>query len=163
MRPDRDLERRKVESDLTVERLREQLNETEDGRTVKRLERELDSALAAASSIESRLAETAQLEADLWAELWRTPQAVVWEDYGWTREVALYVRCTLKAEDGDLSSAKEARQRSDRLGLSPLAMLRLHWEIAPVVVEAAAAPVKPAKGKRGAAAPDPRSHLRSVG
>ena len=30
---------------------------------------------------------------------------------------------------GDLDGAREARQWSDRLGLSPLAMLRLRWEV----------------------------------
>jgi hypothetical protein len=68
-------------------------------------------------------------ELELWQELWRLPQAIAWEQTGWTREVAGYVRWTVLGEAGDLNAAKEARQLSDRLGLSPLAMLRLRWEI----------------------------------
>lgn len=70
-----------------------------------------------------------RLEAELWAELWTTPQAVAWEQLGYTREVAQYVRWKVLGELGDLDAAKEARQLSDRLGLTPLALLRLRWEI----------------------------------
>lgn len=68
-------------------------------------------------------------EADLWEELWALPQAVQWERAGWTREVAQYTRFKARAEMGDIHAAREARQWSDRLGLSPLAMLRLRWEV----------------------------------
>lgn len=70
-----------------------------------------------------------RLEAELWAELWKTPQAVAWERLGYTREVAQYVRWKAQAELGSIDAAREARQLSDRLGLSPLAMLRLRWEV----------------------------------
>ncbi|MCO1575351.1 hypothetical protein M8C13_06200 [Crossiella sp. SN42] len=66
----------------------------------------------------------------LWAQLWATPQAWAWERLGWMVEPALYVRLLVAAEAGHLKSAAEARQWSDRLGLSPLALLRLRWEIA---------------------------------
>jgi hypothetical protein len=72
----------------------------------------------------------AKIERALWRELWHTPQAVAWERLRWTREVAQYVRWKAHAEVGDLDAAKEARQLADRLGLNPLAMLRLRWEIA---------------------------------
>ena len=68
-------------------------------------------------------------ERKLWAELWRTPQAVMWERTNAHREVAAYVRWSLAAEAGDLRAAPEARQLSDRLGLTPLALRRLEWEI----------------------------------
>ena len=70
-----------------------------------------------------------KLEAELWKELWRLPQAVAWEQIGYTREVAQYVRWKVRGELGELEAAKEARQLSDRLGLSPLAMLRNQWAI----------------------------------
>lgn len=70
-------------------------------------------------------------EADLWAELWSTPQAVAWERLKWTRTVARYVRFEVRAETGDLKAGAEARLLEDRLGLSPHAMLRLRWEVAP--------------------------------
>lgn len=72
----------------------------------------------------------------LWASLWHTPQAVAWEDMGWTRVVARYA--TLldciehPAQDGKGPNAAllgEVRQMEDRLGLSPMAMRRLQWEI----------------------------------
>ncbi len=71
----------------------------------------------------------AKNEKKLWADLWKTPQATQWAKLGWTREVAQYVRHKVKGEGGSLDDAKEARQLSDRLGLSPLALLRLRWEI----------------------------------
>lgn len=68
-------------------------------------------------------------ELRIWFELWRTPQAVMWERLGWTRDVAQYARWQALGEGGDLNPAKEARQLGDRLGLTPLALLRLRWEI----------------------------------
>lgn len=71
------------------------------------------------------------LEAQIWADLWATPQAVVWERSRWLRDVALYARYRAAAELGSMKAAAEARQLGDRLGLNPQAMLRLRWEIAP--------------------------------
>jgi hypothetical protein len=71
----------------------------------------------------------AEREAALWAEIWTTPQAVMWERLKWTHEVAQYVRWRVIAERGAIAPAVEARQLADRLGLSPLALLRLRWEI----------------------------------
>lgn len=72
-------------------------------------------------------------EKRIWAELWVTPQAVMWERLGWVRTVAKYARAEVEAEQrGATSGARaEARQLEDRLGLTPLAMLRLRWRIAP--------------------------------
>lgn len=70
-----------------------------------------------------------RLEAEMWTELWKTPQAVAWEALGYYREVAQYVRWKVLGELGNLDAAKEARQLSDRLGLTPLSMLRLRWEV----------------------------------
>lgn len=69
--------------------------------------------------------------AALWDELWHSPQAVAWEDLGWTRVVARYTKLVLVAEKPDAPAAllAEVRQLEDRLGLSPMAMRRLQWEI----------------------------------
>jgi hypothetical protein len=66
-----------------------------------------------------------------WADLWRTPQAVMWERLGWTRTVARYCRLMIEAEkrDADAKALAEARQFEDRLGLTPKAMRLLLWEI----------------------------------
>lgn len=71
----------------------------------------------------------AKLEANLWRDLWRLPQAAAWDRLGYTHEVALYCRHMTSAEFGDLDAAKEARMRSDRLGLTPAAMRSLQWEV----------------------------------
>lgn len=70
-------------------------------------------------------------EAQLWRELWATPQAVAWERFGWTRVVARYVRCVIIAEGMDKDALSESRQLEDRLGLTPKAMRMLMWQIAP--------------------------------
>lgn len=70
-------------------------------------------------------------EEKLWADLWATPQAAAWERLGWERVVARYTRVLLKAERTMLAALlSDVRQMEDRLGLTPLAMLRLRWEIA---------------------------------
>lgn len=112
-----------------AERLRDEMNDVEDKRTLRRLERELDKALQRSAILNAQIDQQREIENDLWAELWSTPQAAMWERLAWTREVAQYVRWKVKGEMGDLDAAKEARAWSDRLGLNPLAMLRLRFEI----------------------------------
>lgn len=92
-------------------------------------------------------------ELDVWAEVWATPQSVAWERLGWIRTVARYVRCLVESEQPDAPAAKlsEVRQLEDRLGLSPMAMLRLRWEI--VVDEVA---------EQRSTAPRPARRLRVV-
>ncbi|WP_159041177.1 hypothetical protein [Streptomyces sp. WM6349] len=101
------------------------------GRQRSAAQRKLDAAQSAATILDKQLEAQAALESELWTDLWATPQAAAWERLGWTREVAQYVRWKVQAELGDLDASKEARQLADRLGLSPLAMLRLRWEVAP--------------------------------
>jgi len=93
----------------------------------------------------------------LWAQLWATPQAVAWEQLGWTRVVGRYARFLLKAEQPLASAALQAevRQLEDRLGLTPLSLLRLRWEI--MTDE-----VAEQRGDRGAASEDLRAILRAV-
>ncbi|WP_327378000.1 hypothetical protein OG393_30985 [Streptomyces sp. NBC_01216] len=93
-------------------------------------QRKLEGAQLEAAVLAKRIEGQRALELKLWRELWRTPQSVAWERMSWTRDVAQYVRWKVLAEMGDLDAAKEARQLSDRLGLTPLALLRLRWEIA---------------------------------
>ncbi len=115
----------------SFKRQREMLEAQIDGGTATRGAparlAKLDQLIA---ELEAQLKESSALEKKLWAELWKTPQAVAWEELGYNREVAQYARWKALAELGDLDAAKEARHLSDRLGLTPLAMLRLQWEIA---------------------------------
>jgi hypothetical protein len=73
----------------------------------------------------------------LWLDLWRTPQSVAWEAFGWTRVVARYAKLLVNAEKSNATAAllAEVRQLEDRLGLSPMAMRRLQWEIAEIPVD----------------------------
>lgn len=113
-----------------VETLEYDLVELRDaGKPCGNVERRLDAARETLAIVTAQLREQRKLEAILWKDLWALPQAVMWERLGWTRDVAQYVRHKTLGELGDLDSAKEARQWSDRLGLSPMAMLRLRWVV----------------------------------
>ncbi len=68
-------------------------------------------------------------ELTLWAELWTLPQAVAWEEQRATRVVAQYVRWQTLSDLGSVKAAPEARMLGDRLGMTPLALRRLEWEI----------------------------------
>lgn len=86
-------------------------------------------------------------EPQTWVDLWATPQAAAWERLGWTRVVARYVHIlTLCGNPESMTAALlgEARQMEDRLGLTPMSMLRLRWEIAAdeVAEQRAATPKK---------------------
>lgn len=65
----------------------------------------------------------------IWRWLWQTPQAVAW--VGVDRVVARLAVLLAEIETGDLSRTylTEARQLEDRLGLSPMALLRLRWRV----------------------------------
>jgi hypothetical protein len=74
-----------------------------------------------------------------WRRLWSTPQAFMWAQNDMTDLVARYVRNCLTIESGAASVAlayitAEVRQQEDRLGRSPLALMRLRWEISPTSV-----------------------------
>jgi hypothetical protein len=69
-------------------------------------------------------------EADLWDQLWRTPQATVWiTNPATVNEVALYCRLEAIAETGHVMIASEKRQLGDRLGIDPASMARLRWKV----------------------------------
>lgn len=101
----------------------------EDGRTKGRLRRDLNKNELLVAQLQLQLEQATDSETSLWTDLWSTPQAVIWEESHAHREVAQYVRWKVRAEQGDLKAASEARQLSDRLGLNPLALLRLRAEV----------------------------------
>ena len=72
-------------------------------------------------------------ETTAWKQLWASPQAVAWENLGWTRTVARYCRIMVAAEKPDATAAIMAQASSleDRLGLTPRSMRLLLWKIAP--------------------------------
>lgn len=129
--PDVVLTTRHQLAEAKVLSLQSRLRELEEaGASTGVAERRVDQAIEVAAILGAQLREQRKLEALLWRDLWKLPQAVQWELLGWTRDVGQYVRHKVMGELGDLDSAKEARQWSDRLGLTPLAMLRLRWEVA---------------------------------
>jgi hypothetical protein len=84
-----------------------------------------------------RLEAVQAAETEIWRELWRSPQAVAWEQLGFSiRVVAQYVRWKAMAEMGDLDAGREARQCEDRLGLNPRSMRSLMWTISEDEVDA---------------------------
>lgn len=134
-----------------------------DGKPCGQAEQKLDRAREVLAILERQLAEQRRLEAVLWRDLWKLPQAVAWERLGWLRDVAIYVRHHVLGELGELDQAKEARQWSDRLGLTPLAMLRLRWE---VVTDETAVRREEKAAEKANSAPrqpdDPYAALRAV-
>lgn len=88
-------------------------------------------------------------EAAAWTEVWCTPQAVEWDELGWVRTVARYVRVLVASEKPDASTAvlSECRQMEDRLGLTPMAMLRLRWSIGEPEATPVLAPVTQLDGR----------------
>jgi hypothetical protein len=86
------------------------------------------------------LSKPTRRETVLWARLWRTPQAVAWERLDWTDAVARYARQLTSAEKrtAPVKLLGEVRQLEDRLGLNPLSLLRLRWEIVDMPTEAEA-------------------------
>ncbi|OHV46616.1 hypothetical protein BBK14_01850 [Parafrankia soli] len=85
------------------------------------------------------LASMTSAEEVAWRDLWATPQAEAWAQLGIgaVRVVARYCRlvCTAEASMAGkptvagVQAIGEARQLEDRLGLTPMAMLRLRWEV----------------------------------
>lgn len=112
-----------------VATLQVDLDGEDDGRAKGRLRRELNKNELLVAQLQLQIEQATDAETALWADLWATPQAVIWEESHSHREVAQYVRWKVRAEQGDLKAASEARQLSDRLGLNPLALLRLRAEV----------------------------------
>ncbi|MEU9839732.1 hypothetical protein AB0C69_10980 [Actinomadura sp. NPDC048032] len=84
-------------------------------------------------------------EADLWADLWRKPQSLMWERYGQEIEVALYVRNLAQVEKpgSPINLGTLVRQMADSLGLTTPGLRANRWKIEPVVpAEAVPAPSK---------------------
>ena len=112
-----------------VASLQVDLDGEDDGRAKGRLRRELNKNELLVAQLQLQIEQATDSETALWSDLWATPQAVIWEESHAHREVAQYVRWKVRAGEGDLKAASEARQLSDRLGLNPLALLRLRAEV----------------------------------
>lgn len=71
-------------------------------------------------------------EVDVWASLWRKPQAVAWESFALTEQVALYCRrwCEAEASGSPTALSTLVRQLADALGLTMPGLNSLRWKIA---------------------------------
>lgn len=100
------------------------------------------------------LVDQTEREADLWAELWRLPQAFMWERQKQFLEVALYVRRLTEAEvaGSKTTLGTLVRQMSDSLGLTTPGLRAARWKI----VQSASSASRPA-------AASGRASLRVVG
>lgn len=106
------------------------LAEEEDRRKRYRLKTKLEKSEIALGVLRLQMEQAADQEAAMWADLWQSAQAAIWaENRATIRELGLYVRWMIRAEQGDTKAASEARQLSDRLGINPAALLRLRAEI----------------------------------
>lgn len=107
-----------------------EIEDAEDGRTKGRLRRNLATAEQSAAILRLQAEQQADLETELWAMLWVTPQATLWDvSPAFERTLAQFVRWNVKGEQGDLDAAKEARIRGKEFGLTPLTLLGLKAEV----------------------------------
>ena len=70
-------------------------------------------------------------ERTVWARLWRSPQALMWEPLGLEDEVAHYVRVFVEAEQRDASTVVRnlRKQLGEALGLTLPGLRMLRWRI----------------------------------
>lgn len=66
-----------------------------------------------------------------WADLWKSPQAVMWDPSGRTLWRLAELHADLIDPDGGTTAgiSAEMRQLEDRHGLSPKSMLQLRWRV----------------------------------
>lgn len=75
------------------------------------------------------------MQVEGWEEIWKLPQAVMWERMHAVEVVARYVELREKVSNPEFPESKNASfwgvlaSLEDRLGLTPKAMLQLQWEV----------------------------------
>ncbi len=82
-------------------------------------------------------------ELDVWAQAWRTPQAVAWSTQPWRwRTVAMWVRWSVRMEDPKASAGlgQVVMRLADQIGLTPAGLKENGWKIAEPAPETASPP-----------------------
>jgi hypothetical protein len=77
------------------------------------------------------LGKASKRELEVWTKIWHTPQAVAWDvGRAFDATIARYVWMAVQCE-GETSAALlgELHQMEDRLGLNPVSMARLRWQV----------------------------------
>lgn len=89
-------------------------------------------------------------EREVWAELWRKPQALVWEQFGQQHIVGLYVRRLVESEarSAPVSLSTLVRQLADTLGLTTPGLVSNRWRIEQAPAEQTSGPTSSATGSR---------------
>lgn len=102
----------------------------------------------------------------VWREIWRTPQAAMWNVERWRmRTVGMYCRWTVRAEAMDATAATmtQVQRLGDQLGMTPAGLKENGWRIAVDEVAIARTSASPTTTKaRTTKAPTSR-RLRAVG
>lgn len=87
-------------------------------------------------------------EAQVWVELWRTPQAQAWSTESWRWDtIAIYVRVKVRAEalDAPIGLYTQMTRLADQLGLTPAGLADNGWQVATDEVAAARARLEAAE------------------
>ncbi|GAA1337189.1 hypothetical protein [Arthrobacter roseus] len=106
------------------------------------------------------LPNVSEREAEVWAELWRTPQASAWSLESWRwRVVSMYVRWSVRMEDAEANAAlvSQVIRLGDQIGLTPAGLRENGWKIAPTEGE------QKATGTTGKTRSSSRTRLKVVG
>ena len=97
----------------------------------------------------------AEREADLWAWLWRTPQACAWSmpSEAWRLQtIGLYVRTFVICESGDATAADKGslHRFADQIGMTTAGLREMGWKVAvdEVAKRAAEKPAAPRASSR---------------
>jgi hypothetical protein len=99
-------------------------------------------------------------ELEVWAQLWRTPQAAAWASAAesWrVRTVALYCRTSVRCEDPEVPASLLAQLHrfGDQIGLTTAGLIEMGYRVASDEVAQAAAKPKPKPtARRMRAVPD---------
>ena len=75
-----------------AESLADELAAAAESKDRGRIRRQLDGLSERVATLDKQIDASSRVEAELWAQVWRTPQAAVWAQQGWLRDVAQYVR-----------------------------------------------------------------------
>jgi hypothetical protein len=138
-----ELQQRRVQ----MRRLKKELAAADEGSAeARRLVKQVDDADLDVRIRVMTMRHDQKARTELWRQLWRTPQAVMWERLGIVRAVAMYVEAQIAAERGDEKQAKEARYRETDLGLNPKGMQNLRWTVAEPELDEEQPRQRPRKG-----------------
>lgn len=101
-------------------------------------------------------------EVELWAALWRKPQALMWERLGQELEVALFVRNLAQVElpGAPINLGTLVRQQQDSLGLTTPGLRANRWRI--LAAEPARKPGERSKAERPKSGQSARDRLTMI-